>query len=63
MKVGDMVKFSEINKIWYLARSLSADGREMGIIVDKNTRYFFVRWETGELHCQYGTDLDLVSEN
>ena len=67
MKVGDLVKWSEASECWDLAHSLGASYltsvRKCGIIVDKNSRYFFVFWENNELLAQEPSDLKVISES
>ena len=65
MKIGDLVKWSEIEEIYHStvieACSQLASVRKRGIIIDKNLKYFFVFWENGELVCQTGSDLEVIS--
>ena len=66
MKIGDLVKWSEVNECWHLARSLNttlADVRKRGIIVNQNPKYFFVFWENGETVCNEPRDLEVISES
>lgn len=50
-KVGDLVKFTETNEVWHLARGYGdiVVKRQRGVIFKKNKRYFFVLWEDGQL--------------
>ena len=66
MKVGDLVKWSDLEQVWQLyATSRGKDlteSRQRGIIIDKNPRRFFVFWETGEVLAQCPSDIEVVSE-
>ena len=68
MKVGDLVKWSDSEALWH-ALGLAAghndlvDVRQRGIIVDKNSRYFFVWWENNEVHANAPRDLEVISES
>jgi hypothetical protein len=67
VKVGDLVKWSNVNVIWHRLHLPSAcdeleNMRQRGIIVDRNPRYFFVFWENGDHIANCPVDLEVVSE-
>ena len=66
MKVGDLVKWSEVNEAWHYAHCVESpdtlNTRRRGIIVDENPKYFFVFWEDGAYLAQESIDLEVISE-
>ena len=67
MKVGDLVRWSDVNVAYHLISDIAPSGlvalRCRGIILDKNTHHFFVLWENGEFLAQPETDLEVISES
>ena len=66
MKVGDLVRWSEINALWHRihlhhAETDLCEVRQRGIILDENPKFFFVLWENGELNANMDSDLEIVS--
>ena len=66
MKIGDLVKWSEINALWHRIHLHREDTdlcevRQRGIILDENPKFFFVLWENGELNANMDSDLEIVS--
>ena len=64
MKIGDLVKWSDVNAIWHTLNSDAiglSDVRQRGIIIERNPRYFFVVWENGECVANCSSDLEVVS--
>ena len=68
MKVGDLVRWSEFERMYYVASSDFPCGknltehRKRGIIIDKNNWKYFVFWEDGEIIAHADTDIEVISE-
>ena len=68
MKVGDLVRWSEFERAYYLASSDFPCGKNLtehrkhGIIIDKNKWKYFVFWEDGEIIAHAETDIEVISE-
>ena len=67
MKVGDLVKWTELEECYYIAcGSLGmkdlTNYRKRGIIVDNNGINFFVRWESGEFLFAAPNTIEVISE-
>ena len=68
MKVGDLVKWTDIEECYHIACSRLnmpdlTGVRKCGIIVDNNGTNFFVRWENGDLRAQKPTTIEVLSES
>tara|TARA_B100000519_G_C13852347_1_gene254856 strand:+ start:119 stop:367 length:249 start_codon:yes stop_codon:yes gene_type:complete len=67
VKVGDLVKWTELEECYYIAcgslgmKSLT-DYRKCGIIVDNNGINFFVRWENGDFKAARPDTIEVISE-
>ena len=66
MKIGDLVKWSDLQIAWNLTnfcfRNDLTDQRQCGIIIDNNPMYLFVRWENGEILAQKAEELVVISK-
>ena len=68
MKVGDIVRWTEVEEIYHkfcghpIMEDLTVK-RRCGIIVDNNGVNFFVRWENGDLRAQKPNTIEIVSES
>ncbi len=65
MKIGDLVRWSEIEEVYHLA--CLAPGisdltkvRKCGIIVDNNGINFFVHWQNGDLRAQKPNTIEVI---
>ena len=66
MKIGDLVKWSFEERCYHEAfhhNQCLTDSRECGIIIAKNTKYYFVYWADGTLKAQAATTLELLNES
>lgn len=66
MKVGDLVRWTEIEQVYHIACAIGFEDlvevRQRGVILDKNPKYFFVFWENGDYRAQPSSDLEVISE-
>ena len=67
MKVGDLVKWTDVEQTYHLINSIGPEHllevRQRGLILDKNPKYFFIFWENGDYLAQYGSSLEVISES
>jgi len=67
MKVGDLVRWNEMEICYHMACRAPGipdltDVRKRGIIVDKNGINFFVRWENGDFKAARPNTIEVISE-
>ena len=68
MKVGDLVRWTEIERCYHIAcgdfrlPDLTKH-RNYGIIVDNNGINFFVRWENGDFKAAKPNTIEVISES
>jgi hypothetical protein len=66
MKIGDLVKWSDVNAVWHSLNYITSDlagVRQRGVVIDRNPRYYFVLWENGEWNANCHSDLEIISES
>ena len=67
MRVGDLVRWTEVEEVYHMACSHPAMAnltghRRRGIIIDKNPYVFFVYWENGDFVAQKPSAIEVISE-
>ena len=63
MKIGDIVKWSEIEECYYHAfgRTIGLHlQRQSGIVIDKNPVHFFILWQNGEILAQNPNTIEVI---
>ena len=66
MKIGDLVKWSDLAMAWHAAHDNVPHRkhvRQRGVIFDENRKYYFVHWDDGERLAEAPENLEVVSEN
>ena len=67
MKVGDLVRWTMVERCYHLACGPTGldltKHRNYGIIVDNNGINFFVRWENGDLRAAKPNTIEVISES
>ena len=68
MKVGDLVRWTEVEEIYHKFCSHPNEEhltphRKCGIIVDSNGIKFFVRWNNGDFRAQGPNTIEVISES
>jgi len=62
MKIGDLVRWSDINALWHVRHRIHLHNEERDLC-EVRPKFFFVLWENGELNANMDSDLEVVSES
>ena len=63
MKIGDIVRWTELEECYHLAFGYSKNlhlQRQSGIVIDRNPVHFFVLWQNGETLAQEPNTIEVI---